>query len=258
MSGEKNLKLYSVTYNTWNMYFSDLIPNDMLAVGTDPEDAIQRTKELVEKDARDFEAKEITNVMGFKIAPLGEDAPVQAETPRMMLLTLKTSERSCPLALPASEGRLAHAKKALGIEEFSQAVIDSVEYTAPYLNHLIPTDGITVEDANELALCLQEIKAEGEAMKYCAVLEVEQPSTFSEALNIVMDRDDYEIVPEDMDEYGKQVLRRAGADDEIIDTMDGYMDFAGRNSGWCAASAPHFRSSQKWDSRCCESSSRLS
>lgn len=63
-------------------------------------------------------------------------------------------------------------------------------------------------------------------MKYCAVLEVEQPSTFSEALNIVMDRDDYEIVPEDMDEYGKQVLRRAGADDEIIDTMDGYMDFA--------------------------------
>ena len=29
-----------------------------------------------------------------------------------------------------------------------------------------------------------------------------------------------------MDEYGRQVLRRAGADDEIIDTVDGYMDFA--------------------------------
>lgn len=41
-----------------------------------------------------------------------------------------------------------------------------------------------------------------------------------------MDRDDYELVPEDMDEYGKQVLRRTGADDEIIDTIDGYMDFA--------------------------------
>lgn len=41
-----------------------------------------------------------------------------------------------------------------------------------------------------------------------------------------MDRDDYELVPEDMDEYGKQVLRRAGADDEIIDTVDGYMNFA--------------------------------
>ena len=29
-----------------------------------------------------------------------------------------------------------------------------------------------------------------------------------------------------MDEYGKQVLRRVGADDEVIDTIDGYMDFA--------------------------------
>ena len=41
-----------------------------------------------------------------------------------------------------------------------------------------------------------------------------------------MDRNDYEQIPEDMDEYGKQVLRRAGADDEIIDTIDGYMNFA--------------------------------
>lgn len=62
--------------------------------------------------------------------------------------------------------------------------------------------------------------------KFCAVLEVEQPDTFAEALNIAIDRDDYELVPEDMDEYGKQVLRRIGADDEIIDTIDGYMDFA--------------------------------
>ena len=88
-------------------------------------------------------------------------------------------------------------------------------------------DCITVEDANELALCLQEMEQEdGALMKYCAVLEVEQPDTFAEALNIAMDLDDYELVPEDMDEYGRQVLRRAGADDEIIDTVDGYMNFA--------------------------------
>ena len=35
-----------------------------------------------------------------------------------------------------------------------------------------------------------------------------------------MDRDDYELVPENAEEYGKQVLRRIGADDEIIDTID--------------------------------------
>ena len=67
---------------------------------------------------------------------------------------------------------------------------------------------------------------DGEVTKFCAVLEMEQPGAFAEALNIAMDRDDYELVPEDSEEYGKQVLRRAGADDEIIDTIDGYMDFA--------------------------------
>ena len=59
-----------------------------------------------------------------------------------------------------------------------------------------------------------------------AAVEEVQPDTFTEAVSIAMDRDDYEQIPEDMDEYGKQVLRRAGADDEVIDTIDGYMDFS--------------------------------
>ena len=62
-------------------------------------------------------------------------------------------------------------------------------------------------------------------MKFCTALEAEQPDTFIEVLNIAVNRDNYERVPEDMDEYGKQVLRRAGADDEVIDTIDGYTDF---------------------------------
>ena len=38
--------------------------------------------------------------------------------------------------------------------------------------------------------------------------------------------DDYELIPEAPDAYGKQVLRRIGADDEVIDTIEGYMDFS--------------------------------
>ena len=101
------------------------------------------------------------------------------------------------------------------------------------MNELLPPDTVTVDDANTLALCLQEMEREdSELLKFCAVLEVEQPDTFTKAVSIAMDRDDYELVPEDMDEYGKQVLCRAGADDEVIDTIDGYMDFAqfGRDS----------------------------
>ena len=46
-----------------------------------------------------------------------------------------------------------------------------------------------------------------------------------EALRYAMNLDDYERIPEDTYEYGQAVLRRIGADDELIDTIDGYMDF---------------------------------
>lgn len=154
-----------------------------------------------------------------------EDAPVQSETPRSMLLTLTTSEQSYPLVLPASEEQLAHAKRTLGIEEFAQAGIANVEYTAPYLDQLISADGITVEDANEMALCLQRLKTDGEMMKYCAALEVEEPSTFAEAVDIAMDADDYELISDNEREYGRESLRRIGADEELLDTIDGYTDF---------------------------------
>ena len=84
-----------------------------------------------------------------------------------------------------------------------------------------------MEEANELAGWLQQMEQEDDAVaKYCAVLEVEQPDTFSQALTIAMDTDDYELVPDSANEYGKQVLRRIGADDELLDAIEGYMDFA--------------------------------
>ena len=149
------------------------------------------------------------------------------EEQSVLHLTLATSERWYYLTLPASEEALERAKRDLDVEDFAQAGISVVKFSAPQLDSMIPLDTICVEDANELALCLKEMEQENGALtKFCAALEVEQPGTFAESLNIAMDRDDYELVPEDMDEYGRQVLRRAGADDEVIDTIDGYMDFA--------------------------------
>ncbi|NBI65951.1 hypothetical protein D1646_03815 [Pseudoflavonifractor sp. 60] len=161
----------------------------------------------------------------FGLVRRREESPVQTEGPREMLLTLTTSERNYPLVLPASEERLEHAKKALGVDDFSQAVIAGVEYVAPYLDQLIPADSITVENANEMAECLQEIKADGEMKKYCAALEVEEPSTFTEALDIAIDLDDYELISDNERDYGREALRRLGADGELLDTIDGYTDF---------------------------------
>jgi hypothetical protein len=151
----------------------------------------------------------------------------------VLRLTLSTAKGTFPLSFPAPNERLEQAKRALDVENFDQIDITAVKFSALHLDGLFPLDTVTVEDANTLALCLQEMEQEdGELLKFCAVLEVEQPDTFVEAVSIAMDRDNYERVSEDMDEYGKQVLRRAGADNEVIDTIDGYMDFAqlGRDS----------------------------
>ncbi len=73
MSGERKggvgmgLKLYRVTYKIWNSTFSDLIPREALSIGVHEADAIRRLKPGAERDAREFEAKIITEVQGHRI-----------------------------------------------------------------------------------------------------------------------------------------------------------------------------------------------
>ncbi len=142
-------------------------------------------------------------------------------------LTLTTAESWYYLTLPASEEKLEDAKRNLDVEDFDQAMIAGVKYTALHLDRLIPTDCITVDGAIALAQCLREMEQEDNGLtKLLAILTAEQPDTFTQALNIAMNRDNYELVPEKAEEYGKQVLRRAGAGDGLIAAIDGYMDFA--------------------------------
>ena len=62
------LRLFKVTYREWNHTFSGKNWREMLAVGRDAKDAITRARKEADKDATDFEAWEITNIMGYKIA----------------------------------------------------------------------------------------------------------------------------------------------------------------------------------------------
>ena len=62
-------------------------------------------------------------------------------------------------------------------------------------------------------------------LKYLSVLEVEQPATVQEVLRFSIELDDYERVTDDPEEYGKQVLERIGANEELISTLDGFTDF---------------------------------
>ncbi len=146
----------------------------------------------------------------------------------LISLQLGTGSKVCVLRLPAMDEELEEAKDSLGIYNFAQAKVERVDFLAPYLEEHIPTECICVEDANDLALSIEEMNQhDGMLLKYLSVLEVCQPETMSDALRYATDIDDYERVPDDPDEYGRAVLRRIGADDELIDTIDGYMDFAG-------------------------------
>lgn len=96
-----------------------------------------------------------------------------------------------------------------------------IDYT---WSHLLPMDGITLEDANTLAECVQAMTGQ-ELRVFHAVLEVEEPRSFQEAGTIAMDIYDYELVPGSEREYGREALRYAGAGDEILELLDGFTDF---------------------------------
>lgn len=138
--------------------------------------------------------------------------------PSLITLDLLTQRMTEPyrLQLPATDAELDKTKAEIEIDEFAE----------PYLDELIPQNCLCVEDANELALSLAEMqKQDGKLLKYLAVLSVLQPENLTDALHLAMDLDDYEKVTSDIHEYGRQVLRRIGADDKILDAIDGYMDF---------------------------------
>ena len=65
--GAFKMKLYRINYQVWNNYFSDLLDREKLSVGNNKDDAIERVRQTVESDARNFVATEIESVFGYKI-----------------------------------------------------------------------------------------------------------------------------------------------------------------------------------------------
>jgi len=158
-----------------------------------------------------------------------EQAAEQAtEEQAIFTAELSAGKNSEHFAFPASDEQLDRVKEKLAVEDFCGVVVFGINIRPDMgqVMELVPKDSVTVEDLNEMAICLQEMaQTEGELLKYCSALEVEKPPTFREAVTIAMDIDDYERVTEDTEEYGKAALRRIGADEEVIDAINGYMDF---------------------------------
>ena len=162
-------------------------------------------------------------VSGYVMRRENGQQQVQESKPIFELYLLHGQIRYC-LDLPAEELQLDMTKRSLGVEDFAQAAIYQTKCEMEPLAGLLPMDCVSVESANELARTIREMP-DGDLLKYLAVLSVEPPADFPGALRLALELDDYERITEGSYEYGQSVLRRIGADEELISVIDGYMDF---------------------------------
>lgn len=153
---------------------------------------------------------------------------IQNRGKRTLTLELRGKDGVCQtLDLPTTKEHMAQVQQQLGVENLSQARIGAVEYVFPYLGLLIPQELINVEEANKMARLIDEMhREEGGLLKFLATLAVTEPATFHEALQLAMEQNDYERVPNEPESYARQMLRRLGASQEVLDAVDGYLDYA--------------------------------
>lgn len=136
---------------------------------------------------------------------------------------VRVQSETAQITLPATFEQLESARQLLGVDSLNMAKLTRVEALRPYLGEYLPLQGmdLRLEQLDELAENIRIMDQEdGALLKYLSVLEVEQPATLQEALRFSIELDDYERVPDDPEEYGKQVLERIGADEELISIIN--------------------------------------
>lgn len=141
---------------------------------------------------------------------------------------VRVQSGTAQITLPATFEQLESARQLLGVDSLNMAKLVRAEALRPYLGEYLPLQGmdLRLEQLDELAENIRIMDQEdGALLKYLSVLEVERPATLQEALRCSIELDDYERVPDDPEEYGKQVLEQFGADEELISTLDGFTDF---------------------------------
>lgn len=146
-----------------------------------------------------------------------------AEVKSRLALILRSGHRTHRLDFPVSESELAAAKQSLGVTELRDSMIDSI-LNGYYWSNALPMEGITIDGYNVLAQYVQKM-SENELNVYGAALEAEEPSSFTDAASIAENLDDYELVDDTEYTYGREALRKAGANDEVFELLDGFVDY---------------------------------
>lgn len=152
-------------------------------------------------------------------------SPAENEHAIFKLFLRTTKDTSTFLYLPATDEAIERARCELDVDELVEASIDRIDLI-PFAADLIPNCLISIEDANELALAMVEMKQkDGELMKFFSALDLEKPETFQGALGIALNLDRYERITEGTEEYARAHLKHIGMNQEMLDTIEGFLDF---------------------------------
>ena len=154
-----------------------------------------------------------------------ENAQIQAvgDKPTFALTLASSFCDAYRLDLPAADSELGQAKSALQLGDLEGAMIDEIDIGYSWA-HLLPKEGFTVEDANTLAQYVRTM-SKTELRTFGAALEAEEPGTFSDAVAIAVDLEDYELVDDNEAAYGYAALQKAGATDEVLELLEDCLDF---------------------------------
>lgn len=116
-------------------------------------------------------------------------------------------------------------KSRLNIEDFAEAAIVSVSCMDDELAKVLPQEMLDVDLLDQFADQYADVVVEGEREKGLAVLEIEKPSTLDEAASLLSVLEHYTLLSDDAETYGKEALNRAGASEELMAELDGFMDY---------------------------------
>lgn len=134
------------------------------------------------------------------------------------------------LTLPAGEERIKELEDKFG-KPASEWVWLSLQSELYVFDSDSMQNADSVEQLNELAVTFSEM-SRSEMVKFKAVLEMEQPESVSEAIEISMSLDDYEFDPStiDLKDYGEKYLSEMLPPDfDRTVLSDGITAYLGRN-----------------------------
>lgn len=152
----------------------------------------------------------------------------QTELFRVYLQTQGMRELGLPprmLRLPTSDQETREVKSRLNIDDFAEAAIVSVSCMDDALAKVLPQELLDIDLLDQFADQYADAVVECEREKCLAVLEIEKPSTLDAAASLLNGLEHYTLLPDDAEAYGKEALTHAGATEELMAELDGFMDY---------------------------------